>query len=64
MIPESRSQCSKYDLYGVVIHTGTMEGGHYKNIVMASDGKWYLINDSQYRPIPASEVDVKLAGNV
>lgn len=62
MIREQRSACTKYDLYGVIIHTGTMEGGHYKNIVLASDGKWYLINDSQYRPIPSSEVRIGIEG--
>lgn len=33
-----------------------MEGGHYRSIILASDGKWYIINDSQYRPIPITEV--------
>ncbi|KAI6652676.1 Ubiquitin carboxyl-terminal hydrolase 34-like [Oopsacas minuta] len=43
--------CTKYLLVGVVVHTGTAEGGHYYTILQERDatsnpsGKWYMFND-------------------
>ena len=33
-----------YQLKGVVVHSGTAEGGHYSSIVLV-DGKWIMFND-------------------
>lgn len=33
-----------------------MEGGHYISSILATDGKWYSINDSRYMPIPQNNV--------
>jgi len=33
-----------YTLKGVVIHTGTSEGGHYYSLIKSESG-WYKFND-------------------
>lgn len=35
-----------YDLFGVVIHTGSLNGGHYTAVVKNADS-WYEFNDHQ-----------------
>ena len=39
-----------YALYGMVVHSGTMDGGHYVAYVRYGDhsdkAKWYCANDS------------------
>lgn len=35
---------TNYRLKGVVVHTGTSEGGHYFSIIRTKD-KWYKFND-------------------
>lgn len=35
-----------YDLFAVVLHTGTLNGGHYTSLVKNS-GSWYEFNDHQ-----------------
>jgi ubiquitin carboxyl-terminal hydrolase 4/11/15 len=46
MIPQSNDIDQIYDLFAVVLHTGTLNGGHYtavaKNYV---DKGWYEFND-------------------
>ena len=37
---------SMYDLFAVVCHRGTFQGGHYVAYVRASDGNWYLCDDA------------------
>ena len=38
---------STYDLFGVVNHFGSLNGGHYTATCKNSiDGKWYYFNDS------------------
>jgi ubiquitin C-terminal hydrolase len=37
----------KYELYGVIYHTGNVNGGHYFASIKEASGKWYLMNDSQ-----------------
>ena len=38
---------AKYDLYGVIEHTGTLNSGHYKAICK-NDDNWILYNDSNF----------------
>lgn len=33
-----------YDLFAVVLHTGTLNGGHYTSLVK-NNGNWYEFND-------------------
>ncbi|PSC74502.1 ubiquitin carboxyl-terminal hydrolase 22 [Micractinium conductrix] len=35
-----------YDLYAVVCHKGSFQGGHYIAYVKAADGRWYLCDDA------------------
>jgi len=43
-------QCKRerimYDLFAVVCHRGTFQGGHYIAYVKAADHKWYLCDDA------------------
>ena len=49
-----------YDLYGIVLHSGKIYGGHYK--AMAKKGsKWILFNDSSYNEVEESELQQKNA---
>ena len=47
-----KSDCNKegistvYDLYGVVNHFGSLNGGHYTAFGKGIDGNWYNYNDS------------------
>jgi ubiquitin C-terminal hydrolase len=40
----SSSKPAPYSLKGVVIHSGTSEGGHYYSLIK-QDGKWFKFND-------------------
>lgn len=40
----SSSKPAPYYLKGVVIHSGTSEGGHYYSLIK-HEGKWYKFND-------------------
>ena len=44
-----------YDLFGVVNHTGTLNGGHYTAICRNKDS-WYEFNDSQVIKIEPHEI--------
>ena len=36
-----------YDLWAVVCHRGSFQGGHYVAYVRAADGRWYLCDDAR-----------------
>jgi len=38
------SEPTPYVLKGVVIHSGTSEGGHYYSLIK-KEGKWFKFND-------------------
>ena len=39
--------CTKYKLYGVIVHQGTHNGGHYYTYIRPEmKGNWFLFNDS------------------
>ncbi len=42
----AQTSTSMYDLFAVVCHRGTFQGGHYVSYIRASDGKWYLCDDA------------------
>ncbi len=49
-----------YDLVGVVLHAGSMRGGHYTALALNDINKsWYLYDDSKV--IPVREDDVQCA---
>jgi hypothetical protein len=43
---EAEGVSSVYDLFGVVNHFGSLNGGHYTAYCQNPDGKWYDFNDS------------------
>ncbi|XP_065920940.1 ubiquitin carboxyl-terminal hydrolase 45-like isoform X2 [Dysidea avara] len=48
-----------YSLYGVVVHHGTLHGGHYTAFVKAAalhDTKWFYVSDSYFRSASTEEV--------
>lgn len=46
-----------YDLYAVMIHSGTAVGGHYYTYIKSfEDEQWYNFNDSTVERISAAEV--------
>ena len=56
------NQCYKYDLYAVVNHFGTLNGGHYTSFVKNQlSGEWLCYNDSSVSGISESEVVTKSA---
>lgn len=47
--------CYLYDLFGIVNHFGTLNGGHYVSTIRnACTGEWLEYNDSTCRPITES----------
>lgn len=40
----------KYNLYSVILHSGSTRGGHYTSIVK-KDNKWYHFNDSNVKEV-------------
>lgn len=38
---------SKYDLYAVLLHIGSLEFGHYFCCIRSSPSTWHCINDSK-----------------
>jgi ubiquitin C-terminal hydrolase len=42
-----QSKSTQYKLYGVLNHSGTMEGGHYYSYI-EDKGQWYRCNDSDF----------------
>ena len=47
---------TKYDLYGVVNHFGSLNGGHYTAHCKNPDGNWYNFNDYSVSGAPANSI--------
>eukprot|EP00300_Choanocystis_sp_HF-7_P004308 c13308_g1_i1.p1 GENE.c13308_g1_i1~~c13308_g1_i1.p1 ORF type:complete len:777 (+),score=146.55 c13308_g1_i1:130-2460(+) len=52
----TKSRSLAYDLHGVLVHDGSMNGGHYYCFVKNSNRSWYCMNDSQVRQVKESTV--------
>jgi ubiquitin C-terminal hydrolase len=50
-----------YNLYAVLMHSGTVGGGHYYAYIRIKD-KWYEFNDSTVSEIPESDVEKAFGG--
>lgn len=51
--------CPLYNLYAVVVHVDVMNAafsGHYICYVKSMKGKWFMINDSEVRPVELERV--------
>ena len=49
-----------YELYAVLIHSGSALGGHYYAYLRTGDGKWYEFNDSTISAIDVEDLDKRL----
>ncbi len=49
-INSNLNSSSIYELYGVTLHSGSTEGGHYTSIVKSFEG-WHEFNDSSVYPV-------------
>lgn len=47
---------SAYRLKGVVIHTGTSEGGHYYSLVRTKQFGWLKFNDQSVTPFEEKDI--------
>lgn len=45
---------ARYELYGAVQHSGSLNGGHYVCYVMKESGSWYYISDSYFNKVAVS----------
>lgn len=75
---ESSEQKCLFDLYGIVVHTGTTDSGHYYSLVrevlnscdesgapLAAFGKWIMFNDSNVKYFDSENIPSEcFGGNV
>lgn len=47
---------SKYELFGIINHSGNVFGGHYFSYIKGFNGKWYEFNDTIVKEIPSSKL--------
>ena len=45
-----------YALKGVVVHSGTLYGGHYFSFIKNEYNKWFIYNDSRVQPTDEYEM--------
>ena len=51
-----------YNLYSILIHSGSAMGGHYYAYIKSfEDGKWYNFNDGNVNAIPEDKLNEELA---
>ena len=46
----------KYDLFGIINHSGSILGGHYFSYIKSFDGKWYEFNDVMIKEMIPSKL--------
>ena len=54
-----------YNLAGVVVHTGTADGGHYYSFIRdrySKPGSWYLFNDAEVKAFDPSQIAAECFG--
>ena len=57
----SRSGSLLYDLYAVLLHTGSLEKGHYFALIKdVADGSWYRFDDEKVTLLGDEELDREL----
>ena len=47
---------TKYNLFGIINHSGNILGGHYFSYIKNMDEKWYLYNDSNIQSISTQKI--------
>jgi ubiquitin C-terminal hydrolase len=60
---EPGSSPGRYDLFGVIVHGGSLSGGHYTCLVRDTEQmtKWYDISDSSVREVSKHEAHTPAA---
>jgi hypothetical protein len=61
LLSASCDDTSSYRLTGIVLHSGTAQGGHYTSLVRF-DNKWVLFNDNEVTDVPQRELGNKAFG--
>lgn len=56
-----RGISTKYDLYGIVNHFGSLNGGHYTAACKGIDGSWYNFNDSSVSSLSGKRIKSEAA---
>lgn len=54
-----------YNLAGVVVHTGTAEGGHYYSFIRdrtSKENNWYLFNDAEVKTFDPMQIAAECFG--
>ena len=56
-----------YQLIGVVVHTGTAEGGHYYSFILDRSSpqgrdQWFLFNDAEVKPFDPAQIAAECFG--
>ena len=54
-----------YNLVGVVVHTGTAEGGHYYSFIRdrtTKENSWYLFNDAEVKNFDPAQIAAECFG--
>ena len=47
-----------YELYGLVMHTGSLNGGHYYVIIKNPNNKWYNYNDTNVNEVNVTNINL------
>ena len=53
----------KYELYGVCVHFGTMNSGHYCSIVKDFNDRWIIYDDRNYKVISEEDIESTVINN-
>jgi ubiquitin carboxyl-terminal hydrolase 47 len=52
-----------YELYSILVHSGTANAGHYFSYIRSPDNnRWYLFNDERVNEITPSEIEKSFGG--
>ena len=52
-----------YELYAVLVHSGTANAGHYYSYIKSfEDGRWYCFNDERVTEISIAEIEKSFGG--
>jgi len=61
-VEETKEGGLPYDLFAIMMHSGTARGGHYYSYIKSfKDNKWYRFNDAVVSPLEAKEGEDVLA---
>ena len=52
----NKEQPTKYELFGIINHSGSMQGGHYISYVKNQNDKWYVYNDTSVEEIKPEKI--------